>query len=165
MARQLVRILIPVAPEWAGGERLQVYTDFGDGSIDLTRPLLADPVEVVPGGLEPGGYGVDAYGDAPYGHGGAEATAGGGYGLSPYGDAPYGMGEVVVEVFVPVRAAYGVWKFAAQAVDRAGNEQSGGLVEVSEVVSATDPPRLDTFGLASYAAGIATFDVAVAVDI
>lgn len=146
--RQSVTLRIPVQEGWDGGDRLQVFCDFGTGTLDTTRPLLPEPIEVFPLRAAAMGVGLQSVGAtradlrAPRRPG----TIGQGVvGVTPVGEAPDS-----VEVTVDLPAAFGAWKFAARAIDRLGNVQSGGLTPITKVVSATEPAPLKSFAFASY---------------
>jgi hypothetical protein len=159
-----VTLTVEIDEAWRASDRLQVYTDFGDGSIDTTKPLLSRSLETFPDDIRQTvhheGYGDEPYGDVPYG--GAEAVSSGphGYGDDPYGDVEYGGALRHVEVDVLVPQAHGTWKFAVKAIDGAGNAQ-GALQEFTLFVSGTDPEPVASFAFDSYDSGddVVTFDV------
>ena len=45
MSKQLVTVRVPVPAGFDGGDLIQVYTDWGGGSIDTSKPLLARPYD------------------------------------------------------------------------------------------------------------------------
>lgn len=153
---QLIDVRVEVDPDWTFGTRLQIYADFGDGSVDATRALLPKTFDPYVGKQDPGGYGTVPYGSVPYGHV-VDHFKGDGYGEYGYGDQPYG--EAVASITVPVRIpdAYGTWIFSPEAIDAAGNVQTDALDEFTIVVSGRNPAPLRSVTLQSVAAGIAAW--------
>ena len=139
-----VTVRIPVPTRADGGDALQVYSDLGDGSVDLTRPLLAMPVPIF----------------GPYTHRTAIASRYAAQGrpgqlmenaatqTDPKGGLKKFFEYVEVTVFIP--PVYGWVLFAARVVDAAGNEQPGTLPEIAVFVSSSDPPTLRRFEFAGY---------------
>lgn len=157
MNRQRITLSVAVPDAWDGGTTLQAFCDFGTGSIDFTRPLLARRVEVFPGRRRAAGYADAPYGDDGYGDFGAPLPPEEGYGEAEYGDAPYGDGERVMMLGVPIPAAYGAWKFTVRAFDEAGNQQNTISPIIDAWISGTETPPVRDFALQSFAAGRATF--------
>ena len=159
MSSQTAILRVPIDDGWDAGTRLQVYADFGSGTVDTDTPLLARPFEVFPGQHALRGHGEQPYGRGRVGDGKAARPVTG-VGRAIYGRTPYGSAPPFVEVPVNVPAAFGQWKFAVKAVDGAGNAQSAGLNEIEAVVSGTEPPPVKSFALHSIhlITGQATFD-------
>jgi len=158
-----VILRVPIEASWKHSARLQVFTDSGSGTVDTNDPLLADPVEVFPNAVRPRGIGADPIGAVPIGHGRPATARRKGIGAHPLGSIPIGSGLAVRPVAVMVAEGYGTYKFAAQAVDEAGNAQSAALVEFEEFVSGEAPPPLARLDYASFNAGTdqVTFDLAL----
>ena len=151
-----VDLWIKVEDDWRAADTIQVYTDFGSGTIDEDKPLLAVRAAIFPEDFRDrvwsGGYGDNPSGEVPYGEAGATASYDEGYGADPYGDVPYGETERKIKIPVAVESAYGTWKFAARVYDGAGNPQ-GALVEFSQFMSGENPPPLASFAYSSYDSG------------
>lgn len=149
-------LLVEIDPSWRPLDRLQVFTDFGTGTIDTDRPLIFRPRRIFPADSHDRvrrlGYGEEPYGLQPYGAEGAVVDRVHGYGWDPYGEVEYGGTTKHVVVPVEIPQAYGTWKFAAQTIDGAGNEQ-GALTEFSRFVSGENPPPLASFVYTSYDSG------------
>ena len=165
MSQQTITVRVPVNDAWDASDRLQVYTDFGSGTIDLTKPLLSRQ-----SGLFTGQHPARGVGRQPVGRGrvgsGKASRARGGVGRTRVGRTPVGRTPPFVDLIVDVPAEFGTWKFAVGAVDRDGTVQSGGLQETSLVVSGTDPPPLASFAFDSYDGGNdqVTFDIEQGTD-
>lgn len=162
MSRQTIQLRIAIDDAWDAGDRIQVYTDFGTGSVDLTKPLLPQAFDVFPGEEPSQGYGVQPYGLGRVGDFKADRPHQG-IGSAIYGVTPYGTAPPFVEVEVDVAAGFGNWKFAIQIVDRDGTPQGGALQEISAVVSGTDPSPLCRFTFNNHDAPSdqVTFDITV----
>lgn len=156
---------IEVDTSWEADYTVQIFTDFGDGSIDESTPLFEQALALFPGVAFPGGYGETPYGDGPYGGEGAVFANTGGYGDGPYGETEggYGEGASYVEAFVPIELdAVGDWLFGVKVYDNAGNVQSAAITEFTFHVSSEDPDPPKTFSYGSYnsGTGVFTFNVA-----
>ncbi len=144
-----VTVRIPVPARADGGDALQLYSDFGSGTVDLTRPLLAKPVAVFGAYTHrtPRASRYSAQGSPRTGRPGqlmeSAATQ-----IDPKGGLKLFSEYVELTVFIP--PVYGWVTFAARLVDAAGNEQSGTLPEIAVFVSASDPPTLRRFDFAGY---------------
>lgn len=151
-----VDLRVELIPAWRASDRAQIYTDFGSGTIDTDNPLLKTPAALFPDDprdrVANAGYGEEPYGRAPYGHERAVSEPLQGYGGDQYGEVIYGGQTRTVVIPVQIPQAYGSWKFAAQAVDGAGNLQ-GALSEFTQFVSGEDPPVLASFAFSSYDSG------------
>lgn len=156
-----MQLRVPIPDAAKAGDRMQIYSDFGDGSIDLSRPLLPEPVEIFAGAarrvLKAKDY--PAKGSAKSGRPPARLSEA----LGTIGDFKKGSKAFrpYVEIVVHVPAAYGNHKFAAQLVDTAGNAQGGTLPETTVFVSAPTPPGVRSFELAGHDSGTdqVTFNV------
>jgi len=149
--KQSVTLRIPVPDGWDGRDRLQVFTDWGTGTIDTTKPLLPEPIEVFRLQREAMGVGQQVVGGAR-----ADLKAGrrpGTLGQGTVGVTPVGQDPETVDVSVELPAAFGPWKFAAQSIDRYGNVQSEALAAITKVVSATEPAGLSGLTFSSYDGG------------
>lgn len=159
MSRQTVVLRVPIDDAWDAGDRIQLYTDRGTGTVDTTDPLLVRPQEIFPGEIAARGYGVHPYGVGRAGDFKASRPScgieTGVYGVTPYGTAP-----PFVEIEVDLPAAHGAWKFAIEVIDRDGTVQAGALSEIQMVVSGTEPSPLSAFAFNNYNAGSdqVTFD-------
>ena len=149
MSKQTVTLRVPVDDDWDAEDRVQVYTDFGSGMIDMTRPLLSRQRDVFPGQHHARGFGEQPFGVGRFSDFKAERPVSG-FEQTPFGVAPFGTPGPFVELTVDVDAAHGKWKFAVKAVDRDGTVQGGALQETSVVVSGTDPPPLARFAFNGY---------------
>lgn len=165
MPKQSVTLAVPYDDAWDAGDRLQVFTDFGSGTIDVSKPLLSRAVEIFPRqfpsrplGLQPLGVGRAGDGKAGRPPGKAGRTI---LGVTPLGTAP-----PLLDVAVDAPPVFGTWKFSARCVDRYGNVQAASLAEATVCLSATDPTPVATFTLAGYDAGtdVVTFNVTVGTE-
>lgn len=160
-----VNLRIPVDDSWRAGDTLQVYTDFGTGTIDTDQPLLPRRIAAFTEKRAELGYGEFDIHAVPYGLERAPSQRSGGYGDQPYGDGVdgYGGGQPYVEVTVEVDETFGAWKFAAEVADAAGNVQADALTEITHLVSGEDPDPADSFAFNSYDSGNdqCVFDVSV----
>lgn len=154
---QQVLLTIDLPDEWDGGTTLQVFTDFGSGTVDFASPLLARRAQVYPGRRRAAGYADAAWGDDSYGDFGAPLPPEEGFGEAEYGDAPYGDGERLMMLPVPIPPGYGTWKFTIRAFDEAGNQQGTISPTITAWISGTEPPPVRDFQLQGFAAGRATF--------
>lgn len=165
MSKMIVDLRIIADPTWRAQDRVQVFADWGTGTIDTTRPLLAAPMRLFP--ADPRELvGHETIFDAPMGAmpmSGARAVT-----IEPTGclENPFGeaMNTLMRFCIVPVAVdqAYGTWKFAVRVQDGAGNQQ-GALQEFSMFLSGEDPPPLSAFAFDSYNAGTDKVVFAVAV--
>ena len=149
MSKQTVLLKVGIPEGWDAGDRVQVYTDFGTGSVDLTKPLLARAFDVFPREHPARSYGRQPYGRGRLGDGKAPRRTTG-IGRTIHGKTPYGTAPPLVKIPVQVPAAFGTWKFAVRVVDQAGNPQSAALEVITAVVSGTEPPPLASFTFDSY---------------
>lgn len=157
-----VELRIPIPDAAKSGDAVQVYTDFGTGTIDMAQPLLAEPAPVFASGQRRALTAKDysAKGSARTGRPPArlrEATGS----ISDFKKGPKNAFQPFLEVVVRVPAYYGNHKFAAQMVDSAGNAQGGTLPEITVFLSSPNPPGVRSFELAGYDAGLnqVTFNV------
>lgn len=152
VSKQAVTLRVPIDESWDAGASLQVFCDFGSGTIDTSKPLLRRPREVFAGQRAARGVGLQPVGIGRTGDFKASRPRGG-LGRTRVGVTPLGTTPPFIDVTVDVPPAFGVWKFAAQVLDRDGNPQSGPLQEISAVVSGTQPAALKSFSLFGYDAG------------
>jgi hypothetical protein len=145
-----LQLRVPCDDTWKANDRVQVYTDYGTGELDMDAPLLSRPLAMFPGVHFPGGYGRNAYGSTPYGNRRPAWQNKGGYGRTKYGSVPYGQGEPYINVSVDIEDAHGDWTFGVEVVDGAGNPQSGAVAETTYHVSGEDPAPAGTFAFSSY---------------
>lgn len=150
MSRVAVQVRVKLDPTWRVGDKVQVYTNFGSGEIDTDHPLLPEPIEMFPGDEPDLGLGQGEMGAGRLGDVGPPSHHTGGLGDLPLGEGALGEDEPYVTVTVYVDDAFGVWKFAAQAVDEAGNVQGDALEEIEALVSGEDPPALIAFTFSEY---------------
>lgn len=150
--KQAITLRVPIHEDWDAGDRVQVFTDFGTGTVNLTKPLLPRPVSVFPGkhrarglGSQPVGSGRVKDGRASRPHRGIRTTR--------VGRTPVGNAEPFVALTVNVPAAFGQWKFAVRVVDAFQNVQAGGEQEIEAIVSGTDPMPLRRLDFDSYDGG------------
>jgi len=144
-----VKVRVRIADGWRVGDKLQIYTDWGSGTIDTDRPLLPQAMEIFPGQIKPEGMGTGAMGRGSI-SGKPSPPYHGGLGHTPLGVGPLGGSEpyAIVTVYVPDACA--TWKFAAEAVDEAGNPQGDALEEMEALVSGEEPPPLLAFAFSAY---------------
>ena len=155
--RTAVKIRVPYPDGADAGDRIQVFTDFGSGTIDLNRPLLAQPKAVFRGARKRfAGHGTEVYGESAYATGRQAPDPGLGHGAEIYGVTPYGTVPETMEIAVTVPPAYGLHKFSGRLMDAAGNPQGAALPEVTVFVSSVQPPGLATFEFVSFDAGTRT---------
>lgn len=148
--KETINLRTPIPTDWEEGTAVQVYTDRGSGTVDLTKPLLPTPYRVAgDGGRVKTGFGHVPYGRGRFGHG-RPSRPRTGYGHGRYGHTPYGRTDRFVDVPVSVTPTFGPWKFQVAAVDAAGNVQAAGLFEIIRVVSSTTPPAVRDFAFGSY---------------
>ncbi len=150
MSKIAIKLRIPYPEDADAGDALQVYTDFGSGTIDTSKPLLASPQPLFPGqskryeGIGTGVLGLHKIGgrmSPPHGSNLGQTTLG----ITPTGQAPSYMDVVVL-----LSPAFGKFKFAAEIVDAEGNKQIAAMPVIERMVAATDPPPLESFSFASY---------------
>ncbi len=149
MSKQTVLLTVPISGAWDAGDRIEVFTDFGDGSLDMAAPLLVRGLDLFPGRQAARPVGRRAVGRSRVGDGHASRPKPG-VGHSVVGVTPVGRTPTYVPVAVDVPAAFGKWKFGVRVVDADGNVQGGGLQEIELVVSGTEPAPLTSFAFASY---------------
>ena len=151
--RLLVSLRVPVQSGWRQRDRVQVYGDAGTGTIDTTRPLLSRRLDMFPRDrreeVAPPGYARVPYASVPYGGRGPRVPHVAGWARYPYASVPYARGFDFIEVGVRVGQDFGMYKFAAQVIDGAGNVQ-GSLVEFSHLISGEDPRALRSFKFDSF---------------
>jgi hypothetical protein len=150
-----VALAIPVQTSWPYGTRLQVYTDFGTGTIDTSQPLLAAPVDPYAGRRRPAGFAQAGYGETSYG-GSTRRVGRGGYGGHGHAEVAFGGGQPRVTVVARVRDAYGNWKFAAEAIAPNGDVQTDALEEKQVFLSGRTPQPVKNVAIDSYTAGTLT---------
>lgn len=150
MSRVAVQLRVKLADTWEVGDKVQVYTDYGTGTVDTDNPLLPEPIEMFPGDEPERGLGEGALGEGSLGGVGPPLHYPGGLGETPLGEVPLGDDEPYITVTAYVPDAFGTWKFAAGAVDEAGNVQGDALEEIEAFVSGEDPPALTVFAFAGY---------------
>lgn len=85
--KQAVTLRVPIDVDWDAGDRLQVYSDFGSGTIDTTKPLVVRGPDMFPGQQQARGVGVRPVGIGRVGDGKA-ARRRGGIGRSRLGVTP-----------------------------------------------------------------------------
>lgn len=147
--KQTVMLRVPIDDDWDAGVRLQVYTDFGTGTIDTDSPLLQRGLDLFPGKHRARGVGTQPVGVGRLGdHKAARPRAGIRHAI--VGQTAVGTSPPFVVIPVQVPAAFGAWKFGVEAVDANGNVQGGGLAEVTAMVSGTEPPPLKSLSLVGY---------------
>lgn len=159
-----VTLKIPVVAGWRALDGVQVFTDYGTGTIDTDRPLLATPRRLFPkekrDRVKHGGHGSAAYGASPAGEVTAVPQRRSGHASDPHASVAYGAGKDYAELMVMVPQDYGAWKFAARVEDGAGNQQ-GSLVELTHFISGEEPLIPGTFAYSSYDSGtdVVTFSL------
>ena len=155
--RPAIKIRVPYPAGADAGDRIQVFSDFGSGTIDLDRPLLAQPKAVFRGARKRfAGHGTEVYGESLHGTGRQAPDPGLGHGSEIYGVTPYGTVPETMEIAVTVPPSYGAYKFSARLLDAMGNPQGAALPEVTVFVSSVQPPGLATFAFVSLDAGART---------
>ncbi len=151
--RVLVILRVAIDPDWTEGTTLQAYADWGDGSIDTTKPLLQRRHKVFPGQPIPhNGLGLDPFdllGVRP----GPIIWNPPTFADEVLGETDFCQISPFVDVPVRVPQDYALWKFAVESYDDGGNVQQAGLSEVSAVVFGTEPMPLRSLSYRSYHAG------------
>lgn len=150
MSKVAIKLRIPYPETADAGDALQVYTDFGSGTVDTTKPLLASPLPLFPGKIKRSdGFGTGIMGlhrlDGrlpPMKH-----TS---FGQTTFGVTPMGQVPPYVDVVVYLSPAFGKFKFAVEIVDAEGNKQIAAMPVIERMVAATDPPPLESFAYGSY---------------
>ena len=146
-----ITLRVPYPSAADAGDRLQIYTDFGTGTVDHAKPLLARPIELFPGETKRfAGHGTEAYGQSRYGIGRASPPKGPGHGAERYGSTPHGSVPRSIDLVVEVPPAFGTHKFEVELQDSEGNAQGGSLPQLAAMVSGTRPPTLSSFAYDSY---------------
>jgi len=150
-----VRLRIPIASDWRFDHTIQVYTDQGTGVLDTDNPLLSQPLRSFGDVDEPLPWTENAWGSVPWGNHVPRLDNTGGWGEWPWGEEPNGwcLGGDFCEGTVYVDQGFGDYKFAAKAIDGAGNAQAGALVEFTERVSGEHPEPLSAFAFDSELGG------------
>ena len=150
MSKTAVKLRVPYPDQADAGDALQIYTDFGSGTVDTGKPLLATPLQLFPGrkkrfeGIGTEVIGVNAVGGL------ASPPLRSGIGNEIIGQTPVGAGEPFLDVVVLIPPGFGKYKFAAELVDENGNKQAAALPEVQAMVSSIDPPTVKSFSFGSY---------------
>ena len=145
-----VTIRVPIDESWDAGTRIQVFTDAGTGTVDENNPLLARARDVFPAGRRSEGYGLQPYGLGGYGLNTPDPKRSGGFGEPVYEEGPYGDSQARVELTVKIPPAFGKWIFAVKTVDAQGNVQTDPALQISRIVSATEPPTVTDLAFVSY---------------
>ncbi len=160
--KQTVTLRVPIDDAWDGGDRIQVYTDFGSGTVDTTRPLTARGFDVFPGQISSRGIGKHPAGAGQAGSMKASRPHDG-IGSAITGVTPTGTAPPFMSIEVDVEAGFGQWKFAVEAVDRDGTVQAGAKAELQAMVSGTEPSPLKSFDFNNHNGGTdqVTFDFSV----
>jgi hypothetical protein len=142
MSETVVALTIELDAAWAAAGAVQVFTNQGSGDVDTSKPLLgrARPIRKLV--TEPRGLGRDPLGGGALGGGATGRADKLGLGEIPLGRGPLGGEVEVVTVEVAVDPGFGYYKFAARAVDPAGNAQGAAVVESDHFISSEDPPEL-----------------------
>jgi hypothetical protein len=156
MAKQLLTLQVPIDDSYDAGDTLQVFTDFGSGTVDTSKPLLAKTLAMFPtkhpaAGVGRTPVGVGRLGDM------RPARPVRGIGAARTGRTPLGTAPVYLAVNVEVPAAFGKWKFAARITDRFGVVQGGALQTFESMVSGIEPPALEALTFQSVSGGQAIF--------
>lgn len=153
MSRRVpVTLRVNVDATWLHGTRVQVYTDWGTGTIDTSKPLLNRPLDPYARKPRPGGLGANRLGEVPLG---AAAAYLGGDGPMQHALGSVSLDSAVqsFEVTVHVPDACAAWKFAAQALDEGGNAQGAALDELTAYVSGREPRPVTGLTLSGYDGG------------
>jgi hypothetical protein len=147
--KQTVTLRVPIDDDRDGGDRMQVYTDLGTGTVDTAKPLLSRGAEVFPGYPPGEGLGDDPIGEYAIGDSRPPLRRTG-IGEEELGNDPIGEGTAEREIDVNVPAGFGRLKFAVEVADAYGNVQAGAAQEVTVLVSGTEPSPLRSFTFGSY---------------
>jgi hypothetical protein len=145
---------VPLPDGADAGDGVQVYTDFGGGTIDAATPLLPGPAPLFPrhvGRVERS----DSYLHGVHGWGrfASRPAHRAGHGSQIHGVSEYPPATPFVAVDVAIPPAFGTHLFEVRMVDEAGNEQATAPVTISAMVSATAPPTIQSSAFAAYDAG------------
>jgi hypothetical protein len=146
-----IRLRIPIDPSWRAADRVQVYSDFGSGTVDTDRPLLNPARRLFPDDPRDANNGGSIAQNGLCRMALSRRPARRPQGMKKRSPLEASLAGTTRYVFmdVVVPAGYGMWKFAAEAADGAGNPQ-GGLNEFQQFVSGEDPPPLSSFAFDSY---------------
>lgn len=157
--KQTVTLRVPIDDAWDAGDRVQVYTDFGSGTIDTGKPLVVRGFDIFPGQIASRGIGGQPIGVGQAGSMRASRPHDG-VGAGIVGITPAGAAPPFALIEVEAAAGFGLWKFAVESVDRDGQVQAGAKAELQAVVSGTEPSPLRSFAFDSHSAVTdqATFD-------
>lgn len=160
MSKQPIQLRVPISADWDAGDRLEVFTDFGTGSLDMDTPLLSRAANPFPGEQPAKPVGLRTVGKGRVGDSRA-GRARTGIGQSRVGVTPVGTTPDCIDLEVDVPAAFGPWKFGVRAVDAEGTVQAGGIQEISLVVSGTEPDPPTAFAFNNHDSGSdqVTFDL------
>jgi hypothetical protein len=113
------------------GATAQIYFDNGTGEIDYDNPLNNSSIRVWPARQDKAGFGMSRFGASDFGYDSAAAV---GFGKGSFGNGQFGLDADTFEwVSAPMQA--GVYKFALNITDEAGNESSS-----SETIQVTVTP-------------------------
>lgn len=149
---QRVTLSLAINDDWDAGDTAQVYTDRGTGTLDMTRPLLAKPLDLFPGRHR--GRGV---GRQPVGIGRVESGRASRprvrLGRHRVGITPVGSEPKVLGIAVDVPPSSDTWKFGIEITNRFGNVQAGPISTVDVVLSGTEPAPAASFAFVSYDGG------------
>jgi len=146
-----VRLRVVIPRQADAGDGLQIYSDFGTGTVNMSRPLLAAPAALLESTVQRSrGYGTGAHGKAVHGMERWPRARLSGHGRENYGKDPYAVMQRVMDVSVLMPPLYALVKFAGQIVDAAGNAQGGLLPEIELFLSAEEPPTLRRFEFSEY---------------
>jgi len=146
-----VVLRIPYPSDADGGDAVQVYSDFGSGTIDTTRPLLPVPVPLFPGrttrfsGLRSVRLGRTGF--APFTPPPLRAAD---MASVIHGVTPYPPTTPYREVVVMIPPGFGDYQFQARLTDENGNEQAANFPAITAIVSATTPPTMRRIELGGY---------------
>lgn len=157
-----VTVRVPYPADADAGDLVQIYSDFGSGTLDLSKPLLAAPVALFAGREKRStGLGSRPIERGVFGTQKSTPRQTATFGNTIIDRTPFGSTPDFLEVDVLIPAAYGLWKFGAQIVDEEGNAQAGAPAERAAVVAGTQPPDVARIALASFdkAANKITFDL------
>jgi hypothetical protein len=123
---------------------VNIYFDNGTGQIDYDNPITELPIIVWPNWQDKAGFGMSEFGVSDFGYDSAAAV---GFGVGSYGWGQFGLDADTLE-WISGPLKYGVYKFAVEVADEAGNESVSETRQVTVTPLARPAEKL----------GISSFD-------
>lgn len=117
------------------GATAQVYFDKGTGEIDYDKVLNYSPIRIWPARQDKAGFGMSKFAVGDFGY---DSAAAAGFGKGSFAHDKFGLDADKFEWTSPALCA-GVYKFAVNVVDEAGNESSSSETGQVTVTPAARP--------------------------